>query len=145
MDTERTIIRQNFWPPSSYDGDSNLYADQLGWGETYKAEAKSTDTYKIYHTFVYRQGFDLTLYLPAHDEFLYFDMEYGGVYKMPTRDDWDGKYTLDRMDMDTNWQPDFTPDYIFEFSDAIWLWKDFWLYGHDLKYLIEHSVVWLNH
>lgn len=141
----RRIIQMNFWPPSFYGGDSVLYADQLGWEDSYKAEAHTTDTYKIYHAFVYRQNFDIILYLPAHNEFLYFDMEYGGVYQMPTRDGWDGKYTFDSVDMDMNRSPDFNPDYIFEFSDAIQLWKEFRLYGHDLKYIIEHSVVWLNH
>lgn len=72
-------------------------------------------------------------------------MEYGEAYRMPTRDGWDGKYTFDRVDMDMNRPPDFNPDYIFEFNDAILLWKEFRLYDHDLKYLIEHSVVWLNH
>lgn len=139
----RIRIKKNFWPPYLGDGDPNLYIDELGWGKTYQAEAHSTDTYNIYHFFVYHYGFDLKLYFAEFDEFYYIDMSEQSVYKMPTKEGWDGQYIYERVD--DNIQYCINPECICEFKDAIQLWKILNIHEHDLKYIIEHSLVIVTH
>ncbi len=139
----RIRIKKNFWPPYLGDGDPNLYKDELGWGDTYQAEAHSTDTYNIYHFFIYHYGFDLKLYFAEYDEFYYIDMSGQCVYKMPTKEDWNGQYIYERVD--DNIQYSFKAECIYEFDNAIQLWKSLNIHDHNLKYVIEHSLVTVTH
>ena len=126
----RIRIKKNFWPPYLGDGDPNLYKDELGWGDTYQAEAHSTDTYNIYH-------------FAEYDEFYYIDMSGQCVYKMPTKEDWNGQYIYERVD--DNIQYSFKAECIYEFDNAIQLWKSLNIHDHNLKYVIEHSLVTVTH
>lgn len=139
----RIRVKKDFWPPYFGDGDPNLYADELGWGETYQAEAHSTDTYNIYHFFIYHYGFDLKLYFAEYDEFYYIDMTEHAVYKMPTKEGWNGNYIYERVDESAQYH--FNMECVCEFDNAIQLWKDLSIHDKNLKYVIEHSLVIVTH
>lgn len=115
--SDRAIIKRNFWNPSYNISDSNLYADQIGWQKVDYAPLHVTDTYAIYHYYFKHLPFNLILYLPEKDKFYLFDMQQGGVFILRDRTDWDGKYISERADFDEMcWEDN---ESIFDFDN--WL------------------------
>lgn len=140
---EKTVILENFWPPYLGDGDPCLYSDEIGWRIFHKTDAHGGGTRHIFDFYVGHYSFDLILYYVSKDVFLYIDSVNGNVFELQQRDDWDGKYIFERCEF-TNF-PDNEPEYIFQFDTPEQLWNDFQYDGHNLEYLIQHSVVDTQH
>ncbi len=58
--------------------------------------------------------------------------------------DWDGRYEYDRCDI---YEPPLPEEgeIVFIFTDPMEVWDGFTIDGHDMKYIVEHSVNWLSH
>lgn len=83
-----------------WDSDTNLYEDDLGWKDANRADAHSTGSWKILHFYLDCYGFDIALYLAEKDEFYYFEnTQHNEVLKLKDRDDWDGKYIMERVEL----------------------------------------------
>lgn len=140
---EPQIIKENFWPPYLGNGDAHLYSNEIGWRDFHRIDARSNDTHGIFKFYVDYYAFNLVLYYVEEDTFLYVDAINGNVFILQPREDWDGQYIFERCEF-TDF-PDYEPDYIFQFKSPSELWDNFQYAGHDLKYLIEHSVVDTQH
>ncbi len=140
---ERQIVRSKFWPPTLGDGDTNLYSDEIGWRESLRPDNFLTDTKRIFDFHVKHYGFDLVLFFLDDNRFYYCDMHNGEVLRLDINPQWDGTYQYQMSDpVNKHW---FDNEVLFEFDDAQQLWSEFTLDGHNLKYVIEHSVVDIMH
>ena len=84
------------------------------------------------------------LLLVEKDEFYYIDnIQNNEVWKLKDRDDWDGKYILERVEFSHS--PESEPEVIFEYKDSRDLWKNLKIHGLSLKEVIERSVVMVMH
>ena len=94
----RRILKKDFWCPTLWNDDTNLYEDQLGWNDANRSDAHAHDSYNILKCYLDRFGFDLALYLVEKDEFYYIEnTQHNEVLKLKNRDDWDGKYIFERV------------------------------------------------
>ena len=140
----RKRLKKDFWYTTLSDCDANLYEDQLGWREASRVDAHSTDSWNILKFYLGHYGFDLALYLVEKDEFYYIDnIQYNEVLKLKDRDDWDGKYIMERVEFSHCPEPE--PDVIFEYKDIRDLWLNLKIHGLSLKEVIERSVVMVMH
>ena len=89
-------------------------------------------------------GFDLALYLVEKDEFYYIDnIQHNEVLKLKDREDWDGKYIMERVEFAHTPEPE--PEVIFEYKDVRDLWLNLKIHGLSLKEVIDRSVVMVMH
>ena len=140
----RKRLKKDFWYTTLSDRDTNLYEDQLGWREANRVDAHSTDSWNILKFYLVRYGFDLALYLVDFDEFYYIDnIQNNEVWKLKDRDDWDGKYIMERVDFSHCPEPE--PEVIYEYKDIRDLWLNLKIHGLSLKEVIERSVVMVMH
>ena len=140
----RKRLKKDFWYTTLSDRDTNLYEDQLGWREANRVDAHSTDSLNILKFYLVRYGFDLALYLVDFDEFYYIDnIQHNEVWKLKDRDDWNGKYIMERVDFSHCPEPE--PEVIYEYKDIRDLWLNLKIHGLSLKEVIERSVVMVMH
>ena len=140
----RKRLKKDFWCPTMWDSDTNLYEDELGWKESNRVDAHSTDSWNILKFYLGHYGFDLALYLVEKDEFYYIDnIQHNEVLKLKDRDDWDGKYILERVEFSHCPEPE--PNIIYEYKDLRDLWLNLKIHGLSLKEVIERSVVMVMH
>lgn len=140
----RKILKPNFWRPTAWNGDTNLYQDQLGWDDASQADAHSSDSWNIFDFYLGHYGFDLALYLVPFDEFYYIDnIECNEVLKLKDRNDWDGQFIIDRVEISN--YPENEPEVICEYNDTRELWKNLKIHDMSLKEVIDNSVVLLEH
>lgn len=140
----RIILKKDFWHPSQWDSDTNLYEDELGWREENISDAHSTDSWNIFKFYLEHYGFDLALYLVQSDEFYYIDnMQNNEVLKLKDREDWDGQYIMERVEFSHFPNPE--PEVVYEYKDIRDLWQNLKIHGLSLKEVIEKSVVLLEH
>ena len=138
----RKRLKKDFLCPTMWDSDTNLYEDELDWREANRVNAHSTDSWNILKFYLDHYGFDLALYLVDSDEFYYIDnIQNNEVWK--DRDDWDGKYIIERVEFSHCPEPE--PDVIFEYKDIRDLWLNLKIHGLSLKEVIEKSVVMVMH
>lgn len=136
----RRRLKKNFWHPTQWDNDTNLYEDELGWREANRSDAHSTDSWNIFKFYLGHYGFDLALYFVQEDEFYYIDnIQNNEVWKLKDRDDWDGQYTIERVEFSHFPEPE--PEVIYEYRDLRDLWLNLKIHGLSLKDIIEQSVV----
>lgn len=140
----RKRLKKDFWHPTQRDSDTNLYEDQLGWRDANRVDAHSTDSWNILKFYLGHYGFDLALYLVETDEFYYIDnIQNNEVWKLKNREDWDGKYIIERVEFSHCPEPE--PDVIYEYKDLRDLWLNLKIHGLSLKEVIEKSVVMVMH
>ena len=141
----RKVLKNNFWYPiPKRDEDTNLYEDELGWNDANQSDAHSTDSWNILKYYLKHIGFDLALYLVKADEFYYIDnIQNNEVWKLKDREDWDGKYIMERVEFSHCPEPE--PEVIYEYSDIRDLWVNLRINGLTLKEVIERSVVFIEH
>lgn len=136
----RRRLKKNFWHPTQWDNDTNLYEDELGWREANRSDAHSTDSWNIFKFYLGHYGFDLALYFVQEDEFYYIDnIQNNEVWKLKERDDWDGQYIIERVEFSHFPEPE--PEVIYEYRDLRDLWLNLKIHGLSLKDIIEQSVV----
>lgn len=140
----RKRLKKDFWCTTQLEHDTNLYEDQLGWRENNQSDANSTDSWNILKFYLKHYGFDLALYLVEKDEFYYIDnIQHNEVLKLKDREDWDGKYIMERVEFAHTPEPE--PEVIFEYKDVRDLWLNLKIHGLSLKEVIERSVVFVMH
>ena len=140
----RKRLKKDFWCPTLWNNDTNLYENQLGWNDANKSDAHAHDSFNILKFYLDRYGFDLALYLVEKDEFYYIEnTQHNEVLKLKDRDDWDGKYIIERVEFSHSPEPE--PDVIFEYKDSRDLWLNLKIHGLSLKELIDKSVVMVMH
>lgn len=144
----RTPVVKNFWYPTDYQHDTTLYKDQLGWRIELKVESGGyTDTYEVWLNLMENHqirgvGWDLCFYYPQTDNFYYINQIDKYVCKLPVRKDWDGKYILSKVDI----EPQIVPEEneLMDFEKISEIWEHFKIDGKDMKYILEHSVLFLS-
>lgn len=140
----RKKLKENFWRPTPWDDDTNLYEDELGWREENRVDAHSTDSWNIFKFYLDHYGFDIALYYVEADEFYYIDnIEGNEVQRLKDREDWDGKYIIERVNFSHYPEPE--PEVIYEYSDIWDLWINVKINGLSLKEVIERSIVLIEH
>lgn len=137
--TKRKLLKTKFWPPYLNLEESNLYEDELGWQEMDYEEEEIRDTYMVYDRLVVQGGLGLLLYYVEKDILYYFDVAHGQTRTLPLNPKWDGKYLFEKYDNQMCY--DQEQESIFDYEDAMDLWNRFQVDGHDMRYLIEHSIV----
>lgn len=138
----RKRLKKKFWHPNSKNGDTNLYEDELGWRESNRSDAHSTDSWNIFKFYLDHYGFDIALYFVPEDEYYYIDnMQNHEVLKLKKRDDWDGLYITERVEFSHSPQPE--PDTVYEFKDIYELWTNLKIHEMSLKDVIDQSVVFI--
>lgn len=139
----RKRLKKNFWHPTQWDNDTNLYEDELGWREANRSDAHSTDSWNIFKFYLGHYGFDLALYFAQADEFYYIDnIQNNEVWKLKDRDDWDGQYIIERVEFTHYPEPE--PEVIYEYKDLRDLWLNLKIHELSLKEVIEKSVVFVR-
>lgn len=138
----RKVIKNNFWHPKQNDDNTNLYEDELGWKESNRSDAHSTDSWNIFKFYLDHYSFDLALYFVPKDEFYYIDnMQNHEVLKLKKRDDWDGLYISERVEFSHFPQPE--PETVYEYKDIHDLWTNLRIDDLSLKDVIDQSVVFI--
>lgn len=144
----RKPIIDNFWYPTEAQPDTTLYEDQLGWVIEYQLESGGyTDTYDVWLNLMENRhirgvGWDLCFfYLPTRS-FYYINQIDKYVCKLPVREDWDKKYILSSVDI----EPQIVPEEneLMDFNNVSEVWDNFKINGKDMKYILEHSVLFLS-
>lgn len=139
---------RNFWYPTDAHPDTTLYKDQLGWRIELQVESGGyIDTYDVWLNLMEDHhirgvGWDLCFfYLPTRS-FYYINQIDKYVCKLPVREDWDGKYILNSVDI----EPQIVPveNELMDFEDISEVWDTFEINGKDMKYILEHSVLFLS-
>lgn len=139
----RRTLKKDFWHPVPGREDTNLYDDDLGWKESNRTDAHSTDSWNILKFYLDHYGFDLALYLVETDEFYYIDnMQNNEVLKLKDREDWDGHYIAERVEF--SHMPNPEPEVIYEYNDLRDLWNNLKIHNMSLKEVIEKSVVFVT-
>lgn len=146
MESKRILVK-NFWPPYFETMSRELTEDDLGWNEDNRFDAHSDDTKFIFDLFIDHLGWDLSFYFTEDDTFYYVEVMEKSIYKRKGDPKWDGKYIYERCDIYALQYYDRDDDdaIIFDFDNVQEVWDKFTLNGHDMKYIIEHSVCWLAH
>lgn len=144
----RIPVVRNFWYPTDTQPDTTLYQDQLGWVIEYQVESGGyTDTYDVWLNLMEDRhirgvGWDLCFfYLPTRT-FYYINQIDKYVCKLPVREDWDGKYILSSVDIEPQIVPE--EDELMDFENISEVWNSFKIDGKDMKYILEHSVIFLS-
>ena len=140
----RKRLKKDFWCPTMWDNDINLYEDQLGWNDANQSDAHAHDSFNILKFYLDRYGFDLAIYLVEKDEFYYIEnTQHNEVLKLKDRENWDGKYIIERVEFSHSPEPE--PDVIFEYKDSRDLWQNLKIHGLPLNEVIKKSVVMVMH
>lgn len=142
-------VLENFWYPTAKRPDTTLYEDQLGWSIYDKLQSGGyTETKDVWDslmndTRIRGVGWDLCFFYPPTKTFYYIDMIPKVLYVLPTKPNWDGKNIFDSVDIG----PQITPEEneLMDFEDATDIWDNFRIADKDLKYILEHSVLFLSH
>ncbi len=137
----RKVIVENFWPPHLCPNDPTLYEDELGWQKCDYANVEhATESRELFKFFCEQWGFDLMIYFADNGEFYYCDVHHNRcVLHLHQSKNWDGKYLFQKCEFTFSPHNEF--EEIFDFDDVWELWNDFRLDGHNLEYVIDHSVV----
>lgn len=146
--SKRKIVIDNFWWTNEKFPDATLYEDQLGWTTEEKVQSGGfTETKDVWDSLMNDKnirgvGWDLCFFYPPTRTFYYIDMIPKVLYKLPIKEDWDGKNVLESVEIG----PQITPeeDELMDFEDATDIWNHFKIDGKDMKYILEHSVLFLS-
>lgn len=139
---------ENFWYPTESQPDTTLYKDQLGWTVELKVESGGyTDTYNVWLNIMENRqirgvGWDLCFYYPPTGVFYYINQIDRYVCKLPVRCDWDGKYILGSVDIEPQIVPE--EDELMCFERVSEVWDNFKIGDRDMRYILEHSVLFLS-
>jgi hypothetical protein len=144
----RMPVVRNFWYQTDTQPDPTLYKDQLGWSIELKVESGGyTDTYDVWLNLmedchIRGIGWDLCFFYPPTRSFYYINQIDRYVSRLPIREDWDGKYILNSVDI----EPQIVPEEneLMDFNEISEVWNNFKIDGKDMKYILEHSVVFLS-
>ncbi len=138
----------NFWCPTDTQPDVTLYEDQLGWSIELQVESGGyTDTYDVWLNLMEDRhirgvGWDLCFFYILTRSFYYINQIDKYVCKLPVSDDWDGKYILNSVEI----EPQIVPEEneLMDFEKIAEVWNNFKIDGKDMKYILEHSVLFLS-
>jgi len=139
---DNKIIRKSFWPPYWHNNPPELTEDQLGFDEHNFADVGSRDTKTIFDFMLGNTGFDMSFYYAENNKFYYIEMLDKHVFCRKDNPDWDGKYDYNRVKVYEPPQDD--SEIIMSFRHRQEVWDNFKIDGKDMKYIIEHSVVWFS-
>lgn len=145
MESNDILIR-NFWIPTEEFPDTTLYQNQLGWTDEQKVQSGGyTDTEDVWkHLIAYDSdqvvGWDLCFFYVPNRTFYYIDQMAKVLYILPENHDSEEPLYA-RVDM----RPQIVPeeDELMDFERASDIWSDFQIDGHDMRYILEHSVLTL--
>lgn len=146
-DAKRTPLMKRFWYIDEYQKDSTLYADQLGWTEEQKVESGGyTDTKDVWdHLIGFSSdkvvGWDLCFFYVPNHTFYYLDQMAKVIYKLPVSAD-NTQSLFARVDICPQIVPE--EDEVFDYDKISQVWNDFKIDGHNMAYILEHSVLVLS-
>lgn len=143
----KKIIVKNFWDPDFGDNMTpELTEDQLGWDSVQREDGHSDDTKEVFDYLIGYSNWDLSLYYTVKDKYYYIDMANNVVLARNTDPDWDGKHVVYKSNpWGLQWYDRDRPELILmHFQNAQEVWDNFKIDGKGMKYIIEHSVLWLS-
>lgn len=141
-------MARDFWFKTEKEPDTTLYEDQLGWTTAIKVESGGySDTHDVWKHIMERTtqdivGWDLCFYFPETGRFYYIDQIDKILFRVPVIDDWDGKSIFASIEIGPQLVPE--EDELMYFDNVSEVWDHFQINGHDMKYIIEHSVLFLS-
>lgn len=145
---KRVVVAKNFWYATADEPDTDLYEDQLGWTIPIKVESGGyTDTYEVWRAIMGGDdqdmvGWDLCFYFPETKTFYYIDQIDKVLFKLPVLDDWDGKSIFCSVEI----KPQVVDEELelMDFDNVSEVWDNFKIDGKDMKYILEHSALFLS-
>lgn len=147
MDNKKIIVK-NFWDPDFGDNkDPELTEDQLGWNAAQRDDGHSDDTKDIFDYLIGCLNFDLSFFYSVNCKYYYIDLSCNVVMLRGEDPDWDGKNVIYKSSpWGLEWYDRDRPELILmHFNNVQEVWDNFKIDGKDMKYVIEHSVLWLSH
>ncbi len=144
----RKPVIRNFWYPTDTQKDTTLYEDQLGWSIEQQVESGGyTDSYEVWLNLMDNRqirgvGWDLCFFYLPNRTFYYINQIDKYVCILPVCEDWDGKFILSSVDI----EPQIVPEEneLMYFEEIADVWNNFKIDGKDMKYILEHSVLFLS-
>lgn len=144
--SQKNPLIRNFWIPTEECPDTTLYQDQLGWTDEQKVQSGGyTETKDIWnHLIAYDSnevvGWDLCFFYVPNKTFYYIDQMAKVLYILPENHDAE-EPLYGRVEM----RPQIVPeeDELMDFNKASEIWNDFKIDGHNMCYILEHSVLTL--
>lgn len=130
---KRRVAIKDFYGPGS-----DIYADQLGWQEADKKEARSLISKEIWDYFVCTMGLNISFYYPGNDTFygLHTEEIPYTFYKLPRCRELDS-YTGNQCSGDTHERGEA----VYQTEDLNAIWDAVHIDGHSLEYVINHSYI----
>ena len=143
----RIPLLANFWYKTDREKDSTLYCDQLGWQDNQKVESGGyTELKDVWDHLVALDsdkvvGWDLCFFYLPNKTFYYLDQMAKVIYKLPISQD-ESEPLFARVDI----RPQIVPeeDEVFDYDKIVQVWEDFKIDGHNMAYILEHSVLVLS-
>ncbi len=145
---KRVPIVKNFWKKTEEQPDTTLYEDQLGWTIPLKVESGGyTETYDVWEhlmedTNIRGVGWDLCFFYPPTGHFYYIDQIDKVLYKLPILPHWNGHDLIGSVDITPQLVPE--EDELMDFEKVSEIWDNFKIDGKDMRYIIDHSVLFLS-
>ena len=130
---KRQIVIPNF-----YGMDKNIFADQLGWQDAEKKEARSLISKEIWDYFICIVGLNISFYFPENDTFygLHTEEIPYTLYKLP-RDRKISQFVGLQCSGDTHEHGEI----VFQSSNRETIWNEVHINGHSLEYVLNHSFI----
>ena len=145
---KKKIIVENFWDSDFGDKRApELTEEQLGWNKAQRDDGHSDDTKDVFDYLIGCLNWDLSFYYSVKDKYYYIDMSHNVVIARDTDPDWDGKHIVYKSNpWGLEWYDRDRPDLILmHFKNVKEVWDNFKIDGKDMRFIIEHSVLWLSH
>ena len=129
----RKIAIKDFYGPGE-----SIYADQLGWQEADKKEARSLVSKEIWDYFICLVGLNISFYYPENDTFygLHTEEIPYTLYKLPRCRECDS-YPGNQCSGDTHEKGEV----VYQTTDRNTIWNDIKIDGHSLEYVLNHSYI----
>lgn len=144
----RIPVLENFWLKTKDEPDTTLYQDQLGWTIPLKVESGGfTDTHDIWKNIMERSdpnivGWDLCFFYPTTGIFYFIDQINKELYILPRLINWDGIYIFCSVNIGDQCVPE--ENVLMDFDNVSEVWDNFKIDGKDMKYILEHSALFLS-
>lgn len=139
---EKKILIKNFWKVGN-NGDRNLYADDLGWGDSLKRAAKSDYPEYIFRYCVEDVGYNILFYWLQDRNFYTIEteltpIEARRIYPNPN---WDGKCEWQKADSDVGPSTASAGEVIATFDNPTQIWNGLKINGVPIGDVLDNSVI----
>ena len=144
----RVPVMNNFWNKTEKEPNTVLFQDQLGWQPYHKVESGGyNDTFDIWQHLMNNRhirgvGWDLCFYYPSTGIFYYIDQIAKVLYELPYCEGCGETSIFEGVEI----RPQLVPEdkELMDFNSVSDIWEKFTIEGKNMKYILEHSVLFLS-